>query len=313
MNKHILTIIIPAYNVETWIGQLLNNLYTNISEEDENRFTVMIVDDGPIDSTKKEIEKYSQHKSLQYMYKKNTGIASTRNFALSFVDSEYFWMIDSDDLIEPNFIPYILNLLEKSKYDVVRMGYSNDLKINNESSYNLTNEDHLLEKYLSGQIKSYIWQFIFRSDLFIKNIKFTDGIVYEDLGMFYEIIKLFNKTQGIYIKNNIYKYRIRKNSIVHTLDENVKYSIKYLMDKYTGGNSSYPSEMQFIVSSVAAQIMYDIGDYVLYKEYSRHIKITFFNSWKRIKNKFYWGKYIVVKSPQIRSIILKIKQIIGRI
>lgn len=97
-----LSIIIPYYNAEEYIGELLSVLEGQITEEIE----VILVDDGSKIPFKTDKTWVKVHR------KDNGGCASARNIGLIYAKGEYIQFIDADDLVPPYFIE---KLYEKMK------------------------------------------------------------------------------------------------------------------------------------------------------------------------------------------------------
>lgn len=98
-----LSIIIPYYNAENYIGELLGVIDKQITEEVE----VILVDDGSAEPFR------TEYKWCQVYRKENGGCASARNVGLVYANGEYIQFIDSDDLIPPYFIEKLLKKIEE--------------------------------------------------------------------------------------------------------------------------------------------------------------------------------------------------------
>ena len=103
-----LSIIIPAYNAEPYIDELINMLKPQITDEIE----VLVVDDG---SRQPYLAPYDFVKVYR---KENGGCSTARNLGLDKAIGEYVSFIDADDMI-PHY--FVQTLLEKIKggYDVI--------------------------------------------------------------------------------------------------------------------------------------------------------------------------------------------------
>lgn len=111
------SVIIPAYNVESQIARCLDSvvLQTYLNKE------VIIVDDGSKDKTFDICKKYAKNYSfIKLLHKKNSGVSSARNAALDIVEGEYIVFIDSDDTVDSE---YIAELMQWSNFDFVTAGY----------------------------------------------------------------------------------------------------------------------------------------------------------------------------------------------
>ena len=83
IKKIMLTIVVPAYNVENYIEQCLNSL---INQTDKD-FRVIIVDDGSTDNTASICKKYESESNglIKYIYQENQGLGAARNAGLKYV------------------------------------------------------------------------------------------------------------------------------------------------------------------------------------------------------------------------------------
>lgn len=100
------SIIIPCYNAEPYIHELLECLDKQMTDETE----VILIDDGsdkPL-KLKKDypwISHFSRHK--------NKGISYTRNKGLELAKGELINFLDADDMVSDNFISYILGRIDE--------------------------------------------------------------------------------------------------------------------------------------------------------------------------------------------------------
>lgn len=100
MGSHfpLVSVILPAYNAETFIEQTLASVlaqtYTNIE--------VLVVDDGSRDRTAEIVESIAQKDhSIILLRQSNAGVAAARNLAIQNSKGEYIAPIDADDIWYP--------------------------------------------------------------------------------------------------------------------------------------------------------------------------------------------------------------------
>ena len=111
-----LSIIVCAYNAEKTLAIPLESLLRQSVP-----IKIIIVDDGSKDETKRLAESYviRYPDQISYHYKKNGGIASAREFGLSFVDTEYFGYLDADDEVKEDMAEKMLAVATKEDSDIV--------------------------------------------------------------------------------------------------------------------------------------------------------------------------------------------------
>lgn len=108
----ILSIVVPIYGVEKYIGKFLQSLVPNLSPEIE----VILVDDGSKDNCATIIDEFAKaHNNIEVIHKVNGGVSSARNAGIEKATGEYITFLDPDDYIAGN---YAITLLEAvKKYD----------------------------------------------------------------------------------------------------------------------------------------------------------------------------------------------------
>lgn len=107
----LLSIIIPVYNAEKYIGTTLNSIY----EQTYKNFEIILVDDCSSDNSAGIIkEEMNGHPEIVYhLQEKNMGAAVARNTALSIAKGRYVAFLDSDDIWKPEKTEKQLRLLEE--------------------------------------------------------------------------------------------------------------------------------------------------------------------------------------------------------
>lgn len=92
------SVIIPIYNNEKYIGRCFDSLVVQTLED----IQVLMINDGSVDATESICKRYAeQYPNFEYYYKENGGSASARNVGLEHAAGEYIGFVDSDDYVEP--------------------------------------------------------------------------------------------------------------------------------------------------------------------------------------------------------------------
>ena len=116
MKENDITVIVPTYNVEKYIGKclksLLNQTYKN--------FEIWAVDDGSPDNSKEIIQKYQKvDNRIKYIYKKNGGYGSVLEYCIKKINTKYFLICDPDDWLTDDALQDLHIVAEQNNADVV--------------------------------------------------------------------------------------------------------------------------------------------------------------------------------------------------
>lgn len=101
---------IPCFNGERYIRQTIESVLSQTFSD----FELVIVDDGSTDDTSKIINSFSDVR-VRYFYKRNEGLASTRNFAFRESKSEFIALLDQDDIWLKDKLEKQLELFKRDK------------------------------------------------------------------------------------------------------------------------------------------------------------------------------------------------------
>jgi glycosyltransferase involved in cell wall biosynthesis len=99
------TAIVPTYNRAHYLGDTLDSILAQTIAPAQ----IIVVDDGSSDATRSIIERYGS--SISYIYKDNGGKAEALNTAMRFAGGEYIWIMDDDDLAEPDALEQLWKCL----------------------------------------------------------------------------------------------------------------------------------------------------------------------------------------------------------
>ena len=96
-----ITVLTPTYNR----AHTLPRLYKSLCRQTDFTFAWLIVDDGSNDETKTTIDRFEKKKfSIKYVYKNNGGKHTAINEGMKYVNTEYTFIVDSDDYLKENAI-----------------------------------------------------------------------------------------------------------------------------------------------------------------------------------------------------------------
>lgn len=114
-DKPLVSIIIPTYNDQQYILLCINS----VKRQTYRNLEVIIVDDGSNDGTSQLLDKVKlTDKRIKVFHKENTGVSDTRNFGVSKANGKYICFSDADDLLEKDYIEYLLEMISINNADI---------------------------------------------------------------------------------------------------------------------------------------------------------------------------------------------------
>lgn len=206
-----LSIIMPAYNVEKYVGKAISSILS----QDYKNLELLIVDDGSTDETAKIAKRYSANDVRAIVLsKQNGGLSDARNYGLERATGDYVLFIDSDDFIEPNTIGKLMKYSNDRALDVCIFGYYYDIyeheKTHTEKVVvepgKIITRGSKRTKIANASMLGYAWNKLYdRQFLSINNIKFERGLSYIEDIIFNEQVYQCAKKVGFYDRP-IYHY-----------------------------------------------------------------------------------------------------------
>ncbi len=116
------SIIIPAYNIEDYIGNCMESVLAQ--DCDMSAVEIIVVDDGSTDGTGRVIDEYAaKHENIRPIHKKNEGVSAARNDGVAAAKGEYIFFFDGDDFQEKETVRELVEIAEREKADAVIYGY----------------------------------------------------------------------------------------------------------------------------------------------------------------------------------------------
>lgn len=221
MSKYKVSVIIPVYGVEKYIGKCLDSLVNQTLKDIE----IIVVNDGTKDNSQKIIDKYAKkYKNIKALIKENGGQGSARNYGLEHATGEYIGYVDGDDYVEYDMYEKLYNKAKENDLDVVICGnynVSEDYK-NKTTDLEYTKFDDNFINALLG--KKAVWNKIYKRNI-IGKTTFRSKVWYEDFD--FSIKVLTNAKKIDYVNEPLYDYLIREGSTMN--NSNVDRNLEILL------------------------------------------------------------------------------------
>ena len=123
VNNIKLSIIIPYYKTYDLTKKLIKELSIQQTSETE----IILIDDGCYEKRLDDLKYDIRFNNLTIIHQENHGVSHSRNVGMNLSNGEYIAYIDSDDMVMPNYIETLLNLITNREEDII---YFNWLDIN---------------------------------------------------------------------------------------------------------------------------------------------------------------------------------------
>ena len=223
-----ISVIIPAYNVEEYLGDCLNSLI-NQSFDD---FEIIVVDDFSSDSTVDVINYYSRlDNRIRFIpNNKKGGSGGTRNYAMKFARGKYILFVDADDWLDLNTLEKLYDYAEKYETQNLMFkgihynDYSKRFYKDNYFSIPSLNQfidrtfnvdeiyDEMFKIFVGPVNKLYLRSFLEDIDA-----SFPENLIHEDNPFFYH---MFCESERSYLVDEyFYNRRVWKGSITSLRDD----------------------------------------------------------------------------------------------
>ena len=214
-----ISIIIPVYNVATYIERCLDSVIAQTYPDIE---CILVDDCGTDDSMEiagEKIEHYSgpiEFKTVRH--EKNRGLSAARNTGTDIATGEYVYYLDSDDLILPDTLELMAKPLETDRLDFVVGNYASGgdgmcfepLHPPYRKSY-LNRE--ILGSYLSRQWYMMAWNKLVRREFLLEmGLMFEEGLLHEDKLWSFKLA-CHARSMGV-VPAITYVYTLRQGSIM---------------------------------------------------------------------------------------------------
>jgi Glycosyltransferases involved in cell wall biogenesis len=203
------SILIPAYNVESYIIECLDSIIQQTFLDWE----CIVINDGSTDKTEQICHKYAKmDMRIKVFHQENIGVAATRNRLINKSSGKYFIFMDGDDWWnEKDMLKDIYEYIQKYNLDIVAWGaffYNNKTgkkkktteRIPKETCRTQTGEEYI-QCMLENSKNFTWWLFLYAisKKIWIEcNARFTPNrVVCEDQEILYKIILSAKRMQRI--------------------------------------------------------------------------------------------------------------------
>mgnify|MGYP002519106108 FL=1 len=220
-----LSIILPVYNVQNWIGYCLDS----IAEQSFTDWEAILVDDGSRDLSGVICDSYSRRDPrFRVIHQQNAGVSAARNTGIDAANGALISFIDPDDFISADYFHLLVDSLSNAGADVAQAfirevlesGEEGMLRFINEwekcqkgTAFEMLDNAAVVDALCSNLFSCVSWGRVFTRDLW-GNARFPVGVdLGEDMMTVPPVIA--KAKSAVYVPDAVYSWRERKKSLLH--------------------------------------------------------------------------------------------------
>lgn len=216
------SVIVPIYNAERYltvsIPSILNQSFSNLE--------ILLINDGSTDESLEICRSMAQtDPRIQILDRKNGGVSAARNLGIEHATGDFITFVDSDDFLFENAVENMVNEIESSKVDVIRMtcevhenGRSRREKTIEQGIFRGSELQQVVESIVTGQLSAYSCLLMIRSSALPGNLRFdTNFQMMEDACFYIDLLKVITSFQ---VSSTVtYRYQLHNSGTSHNPDK----------------------------------------------------------------------------------------------
>ena len=281
----IVSVVIPVYNAEQYIEKAVRS----IAEQTYKNIEIILVDDCSLDNSSNLCLKLkNQYKNVIFFkHEKNYGQTITRNDGVRLSTGEWLMFLDADDNLPAYAIEKLVNRIRSDKTDIVFADYEIYDEENNRKAFSASLSDgvYTIDNFVSNiynnnplNVLTCIGSKLYNAN-FVKNVKDkTPSDVKTNYDMAFVVDALLAARKVSYIKEPLYEYFQRSNSITHSYRENMYSRINYArrrMKELLLKSGCFEEKRKFYYQMKYANIMWSLSQEVDFNRDNKHFKSVF--------------------------------------
>lgn len=215
-----LSIIIPYYNGEQWVGKCLDSLLKQDFQAGE--YEIIVVDDGSTHSIEALMKYVNDYPHIHYLHQENQKHAAARNYGLTIAKGDYVFFCDCDDYVAENVLGRLCDLAASEAADILlfnaRRLKENENPPQPKRNFNDVKSFESGIAYMSQPSHHFsggVWQFLIRRGFMEeKNVKFVPEMVNCEEHLFF-LQMLLAAGKVLKVDVDVYYYVQHPTSWVH--------------------------------------------------------------------------------------------------
>lgn len=214
-SNDIISVIVPIYKVEKYLDACVKSIVSQTYQQLE----IILVDDGSPDQCGEICDTWAKKdERIAVYHKENGGLSDARNYGTERAHGKYITFVDSDDVIAPDFISYLYDLLRVNGADAACCDYVRFEadpcpfpETTRENVQTLDGRQACSTLMAPPLLRVEACSKIYRTDI-VKQYLFPVGRIHEDEATTFKFI--YNSKLVVIGTRKLYGYRQRRDSIM---------------------------------------------------------------------------------------------------
>ncbi len=223
-----LSVVIPIYNAQAYLGKCLDSILT----QSFKNYEIILVDDGSTDKSGMICDQYAEkHGHIIVIHKANAGVSAARNTGIEQSRGEWIYFCDADDELNTEGLGKFMNHA-LADIDLIASTFEKEPDENDTVKKEITSVTeftprdyaHALFSGINGDYQGYLWSKLFRASIIReKRIYFDTTITHNEDRLFILNYLLEVKGKVIYLPENTYRYFVRDSGAMKSLQSSESY------------------------------------------------------------------------------------------
>ena len=252
-----ISVIIPVYNCERFIGSMLKTLQKQTYRD----FEIICVDDGSTDGTLQKLKDFRESfTSMRIFTTENCGPSAARNMGIEVAQGEFICFLDADDQIETCYLEDLMEAMETFHTDLAVCYF--DRVYEKKPGFLERSFRHIQnpclktpcsiksQKNLLVELPNSVFAKLIRKDFLDRHqLRFAEGKIAQDF-LFTKVMLMYGASVALCPKVN-YHYQIRKGSITTgrlNKAKDLAFIFHVLMEEFQKSNllEEYRTELEYL-------------------------------------------------------------------
>lgn len=230
-----ISVIVPVFNVEAYLAECIESVISQTHKD----FEIILVDDGSTDQSPTICDQYAERYPTRIIaiHIANSGPLHARIKAMGRAAGDVFAFLDADDCLRNDALEKISQCFEKQACDMVLFNAGQCERfstrqithtLDNNAIFEGTDKKLIYEKVILGQIPNSVCLKAVRANcteipehIYLHNTKHGEDLLLSALF-------ITNCKKIVYLNEELYHYRDRPGSAIHSFNIERKESIKFV-------------------------------------------------------------------------------------